>query len=312
MGTVIDRLEVTRAGWRSRHSALQLAVTAARRCLQESGQAADDVDLLINAGIYRDRNLAEPALAALIQQDIGAHPEDPHPDTHGTFSFDVANGTCGVLTAMQIADGFLRSRAIRRALIVASDADPGHRMTKDFPFSPAGTAMLCTWRDGDAGLGAIHWVNRFEDADAYSATVGLTGGRNVVRFDLAADLDVRLADAAADAVHGCLHEGSLSLGDVDAVVAAPAGQAYRDALAERLDITPERITVADDARMHTGALIAALARAAAGRVLMVAAGGGITAGAAIYRGEQPATGDVVGQRSQMVSTSTNAATANTR
>ena len=36
------------------------------------------MDLLINAGIYRDRNLGEPALAAMIQQDIGAHPEDPH------------------------------------------------------------------------------------------------------------------------------------------------------------------------------------------------------------------------------------------
>ena len=71
--------------------------------------------MLINAGIYRDRNMAEPALAALIQADIGAHPEDPHPDSHGTFSFDVANGVCGVLTALQIADGFLRSHAIQRA-----------------------------------------------------------------------------------------------------------------------------------------------------------------------------------------------------
>ena len=52
--------------------------------------------------------------------------------------------------------------------------------------------------------------------------------------------------------------------------------------------------MADDARMHTGGLIAALALAAAGRVLMVAAGGGITAGAAIYRGDRPATADVVG------------------
>jgi hypothetical protein len=48
--------------------------------------------------IYRDRNLGEPALAALIQDDISANPEDPHKNAHGTFSFDVANGTCGVLT----------------------------------------------------------------------------------------------------------------------------------------------------------------------------------------------------------------------
>ena len=92
MGTVIDRLDVTEGRWRTRHSALHLAVASARTCLQRAGRDPDDVDLLINAGIYRDRNLAEPALAALIQEDVGANPEDPHREGHGTFSFDVANG----------------------------------------------------------------------------------------------------------------------------------------------------------------------------------------------------------------------------
>jgi 3-oxoacyl-[acyl-carrier-protein] synthase III len=83
MGTVIDRLDITKGGWRSRHSALHLAVAAAKTCLQQAGRAPGDVDLLIIAGIYRDRNMGEPALAALIQQDIGANPEDPHDDVHG-------------------------------------------------------------------------------------------------------------------------------------------------------------------------------------------------------------------------------------
>ena len=78
MGTIIDRLGITRGGWRSRHSALHLAVAAAKSCLHEARRDADDLDLLVNAGIYRDKNLGEPALAALIQEDIGANPEDPH------------------------------------------------------------------------------------------------------------------------------------------------------------------------------------------------------------------------------------------
>src|ERR1700740_352993 len=121
MGTTIDRLNVTRGGWRARHSALRLAVTAAKTCLAGGQRDAPDVDLLINAGIYRDKNLGEPALAALIQEDVGANPEDPHAGAHGTFSFDIANGVCGVLTALQIVDGFLRTRSIHRALVVASD-----------------------------------------------------------------------------------------------------------------------------------------------------------------------------------------------
>ena len=104
MGTVIEQVSLTDGGWRTRHSALRLAVKAAKHCLHEAGRNADDIDLLINAGIYRDRNLAEPALAAMIQEDIGANPEDPHEQAHGTFSFDVSNGSCGVLTALQIVD----------------------------------------------------------------------------------------------------------------------------------------------------------------------------------------------------------------
>ena len=149
MGTVIEHLDVTRAGWRNRHSALHLAVAAAKTCLQRAGREPDDVDLLINTGIYRDKNLAEPALAALIQEDIGANPEDPHEDAHGTFSFDIANGTCGILAALQIVDGFLRSHTINCALVVTSDADPGRGMSEHFPFSPVGAALLCDWSDDD-------------------------------------------------------------------------------------------------------------------------------------------------------------------
>ncbi|PRC59962.1 3-oxoacyl-ACP synthase, partial [Mycobacterium sp. ITM-2017-0098] len=78
---------------------------------------------------------------------------------HGTFSFDVANGACGVLTALQIVDGFLRSRTIECALVVARDADPGRRHSESFPFAPAGAALLCDWSDDDYGLGPVHWLN---------------------------------------------------------------------------------------------------------------------------------------------------------
>ena len=189
MGTVIDQIALTRAGWRNRHSALHLAVTAAGECLRRARRSSDDVDLLINAGIYRDRNLAEPALAALIQQDIGANPEDPHADAHGTFSFDITNGTCGLLNGLQIVDGFLKSRVIDCALVVASDADPGHGMSEHFPFAPIGAALLCTWSDDDIGLREVHWINRPGGAESFTATVGLVDGRNILTFGQSDEID---------------------------------------------------------------------------------------------------------------------------
>ena len=288
MATVVDGLDVTHGGWRHRHNALHLAVAAARTCLDRAGRDAAEVDLLINAGIYRDRNLAEPALAALIQQDVGANPEDPHREGHGTFSFDIANGACGVLTALQIADGFLRSHTIDCALIVASDADPGRRRSEHFPFSAAGAALLCDWSDDEYGLGRVHWLNTPDDGESFCATVGLDDSRNVLRFAASAGMDEQFALAGAQVARRCLQEASLELSDVDVIVAAPARSGYRAALATHLGVPVDQIVVAADERMHTAALVAALRDGAdrlppGGRALLVTAGAGITAGAALYR-----------------------------
>lgn len=288
MGTVIEQIAVTEGRWRARRSALRLAVSTAKDCLERAGRSPREIDLLINAGIYRDRNLGEPALAAMIQEDIDANPEDPHSGTHGTFSFDVASGTCGVLTALQIVDGYLKSRTIQCALVVASDADPGHGMSEDFPFTPAGAALLCHWTDDDCGLEPIHWRAAPDGGESFNATVGLVDGRNVLRFSSTADQARRFADAAAAAVEECLRASALELDCVDAIVAAPAGRDFRCALADRLGVSADDVTVAGDAELHTASLAAAFDRAASavgpgGRMLLIAAGAGITAGAALYR-----------------------------
>lgn len=101
-------------------------------------------------------------------------------------------------------------------------------------------------------------------------------------------MDQRLAEAAAQVADECLRDSSLGLADVDVIVAAPARRAYRAALASRLGVPVERITVAGDEKMHTASLAVAFDNGAArlaegGRILLIAACAGVTAGAAIYR-----------------------------
>ncbi|ASL15170.1 3-oxoacyl-ACP synthase [Mycobacterium intracellulare] len=310
MGTIIDQVAIAHPRWRGRHSALHLAVAAGKDCLQRTGRDPHELDLVVNAGIYRDRNLGEPALAALIQDDIRANPEDPHSGAHGTFSFDIANGACGVLTALQIVDGFLRSGAVQLALIVASDADPGHGMSEHFPFSPAGAALLCRWTDDDYGLSPLSWVNTDESSDieSFAATVGFADSRNVLRFDQSNDIDERFAAAAASAVFACLQARSARLDDVDVIIAAPAEAGYRAALSDRLGVPIEKIAVAGDQHMHTAALAAAFGRQAeplpaGSQALFVVAGAGTTGGAALYR--QPPTASDPGRTARKVATWSN-------
>lgn len=291
MGTIIERVAIAHPRWRGRHSALHLAVAASKDCLQRAGRDPHELDLVVNSGIYRDRNLAEPALAALIQDDIRANPEDPHTGGHGTFSFDISNGACGVLTALQIVDGFLSSGAVELALIVASDADPGHEMSEHFPFSAAGAALLCRWTDEDYGLSSVSWVNAEEPVggtESFSATVGFADSHNVLRFSESDDMDERFAEVAAAATYKCLNAQSVRLADVDVLIAAPASHGYRSALSDRLGVPIDKVTVADDQHMHTAALGAAFERQAeplpvGSQALFVVAGAGTTGGAALYR-----------------------------
>jgi len=146
---------LTRSGLR-KATARSLADAAAKACLAQAGRRPGDVDMLINAGIYREDNMGEPALAALIQEDIGANLGEPPVGAHGTFSFDLLNGACGVITAIQLESGLLRSGVIRYGAIVTSDVEPDAGSRGAAALRPAGGAMLLGWDDGIAGFRLPH------------------------------------------------------------------------------------------------------------------------------------------------------------
>jgi len=109
MGARIEAVTALASHGLRKPTARRLADAATRACLAQAGRMPVDLDMLINAGVYREDSMGEPALAALIQEDIGANLGHPPIGGRGTFSFDLINGTCGVLTAIQVEAGFLRS-----------------------------------------------------------------------------------------------------------------------------------------------------------------------------------------------------------
>jgi 3-oxoacyl-[acyl-carrier-protein] synthase III len=289
MGTRLDRPALAAPALASRASARKLAERAAAAAIAGAGLDPCQIDLLLNVGLYHDRNLGEPALAALIQQDVGINPDDPHRGAHGSFSFDVANGACGVLTALRIADGFLRSGVIEHAVVVASDADPGRRMARHFPFSAYGAAVHCGWSDGSAGLAGCRFVRAAGEEAQLRARVSFEGRRNRLRVEQDPAFDVTAAAWAAKAADLVLGDASLRSSEVDLVVANPLTEAFLEGLASHLGIEPERVvTVRGAGAVHTAGLLVALDAAAeqgrlaeSKRVLLVSAGAGIVAGAAV-------------------------------
>jgi 3-oxoacyl-[acyl-carrier-protein] synthase-3 len=290
MATTIESVAVV-PGSRLHHSARKLADRAIRDALTAASIQPDDVDLLLEAGIFHDRVMGEPAMAALIQEDVGANPEDPHGEGHGTFSFDVANGSAGVLSSLQVVDGFLRAGTIRRAVIVAGDADPGRGMAAGFPHDPVGAALVCGWGLGEGGLAGFRWATVADAPARRHAVVQLEHGRNRLLVHQDDGFAAAAAACAGKVAAELLDEHGLRSDDVAAVAAAPFDAPFIDELVLHLGVAPDRFLRPGSVfRFHTAGLIAAMGEvdsrppAPAGEwVLLVAAGAGISAGAALLR-----------------------------
>lgn len=296
MGTTIEAVSTSRPTLRlGGTGAIKLAEDAAEACLERAGRCAADIDFIINAGIYRDNNIGEPAVASLIQEDIGANPDPPLQGGHGTFSFDVANGACGVLTAMHILDGFLNSGAIDLGIVVTADADPSlgtnwdfpfglvgsagrvSRSHKGFPFAPVGgAALLSHSEEPDRGFsrfafstfsefahllqGKVEWRQGPIPRAVADRVPALDGGSNEMRVEEKEGYAERCAECAAASTHPFLQSAGLGPLDIDLLVPSPTPSGFPDLYAEAVEIPADRVARVDERfeRVHTAGPIAAI------------------------------------------------------
>ncbi|MEU7600644.1 hypothetical protein AB0B78_31565 [Streptomyces sp. NPDC040724] len=270
------------------------AVDAAQQCLDAASLEPSDLHMLVHVGLYREDNVVEPALAALVQEAIGMRPDylltrDPFTG----FSFDLMNGDCGFLTAVQIAQAFLAPGGPQNMLVVAADGHPSGRPHPGFPYAEAGSAALLTLSDSGGGFGRVTLgsdrgqpVQRRGYLDL--ATMGTEGRRTVT---IEQDLDVpALTSRAVDAAAARLREGGADPERTLLITSLPTPRFGID-IADALGLPETAAVTLDgvDADPRTSALPLAYHRAAGtGRfeaydtVLFVAADAGSTIATALY------------------------------
>jgi len=307
MGTRIEAASALTSHGLRKPTARRLADAATRTCLAQAGKEPGDVDMLINAGIYREDNMGEPALAALIQEDIGANLGQPPIGGRGTFSFDLLNGICGVISAIQLESGLLRSGVIRLGAIVASDVDPNLKNPRAAFLRPAGGAMLLGWDDSLAGftdfymetfpeyeglfMSGLVWQERHGHRVPQRAT-----GQHQMIIEEKPGYQARLADCAEEVIRRFLRRLGMGLDEIDLLVPAPSSADFLDTLRARLGVPSDRVAyITEDLEgaYTTGPIAALQAAIRSGRLgearntLMLAAGAGITVALALYRQTPP-------------------------
>ena len=215
----------------------------------------------------------------------------------GTFSFDVRNGACGLLTGIHLVDGMLASGTVELGMVVASDIDPEPGVSEGFVFSAVGGAILLSADDSRPGFSSFEFETFPEFADLFQSYMDwqedapggeIDHGGNVLTIEIAESYATRAIDCAESTARQLSAANGLDLSQLDLLVATASVPGFADGLAKRLGVSLDRVASPSDdlAGAHTAAPAVALESVrfeGARTALFVSAGAGITVVAALYR-----------------------------
>lgn len=274
-----------------------LAVEAGQRALKSAGSA--DIDAVVLATTTPDQPC--PATAPDVAARLGLG---------GAAAFDVAAVCSGFLYGLAAASGLIASGTAERVLLIAADAfttliDPQDRSTAVIFADGAGAVVLRAGRPGEAGavgplvLGSDGELSHLIEVPAGGSRQRSTGRPAPPRehyFRMSGRDTYRHAvEHMTAASRTAVERAGWQLTDVDRFAAHQANARILSAVADRLDIPPQRRLSNIEHVGNTGGasipLLLAQAvqdgRLAPGhRVLLTAFGGGLAWGATTLRWPQ--------------------------
>ena len=283
----------TRTGIGQRHVAAEgeatsdLALAASRQALAAAGLAPEDVDLIVVATTTPD--VIFPSTACILQDKLGAR---------GGPAFDVQAVCSGFVYALSIADGMLRSGAVRNALVVGADIysrilDWTDRKTCVLFGDGAGAVVLVPSDEPGILATRLHADGSQRGMLCVPGQVrnGTVWGDPFVHMDGQAvfKFAVRVLTEVADEA---LAAAAMPRSGIDWLIPHQANLRIMDATSKRLGIARERVVVTVDRHANTSAASIPLALDEAVRdgrirdgqhVMMLGVGGGFTWGSALVR-----------------------------
>lgn len=298
-----DEWIVERTGIRERHivekgvATSDLAVEAARACLEKRGIGADEIEVIIVATVTPD--MMFPATACLVQDKLGAK---------GAWGFDLSAACSGFPYALQVGAKLVETGAHKKVLVIGADVmssviDYTDRSTCIIFGDGAGAVLLEPGVDSEIGL-----IDFWHEIDGSGASaLNMPGGGSLhppTAETVAAKMHYVHQDGAAvykfavrkmaEAAEVLLTRNGLTGGDLSCFIPHQANKRIILSTAERLGLKEERVVINIDRFGNTTAATIPMAMQTAlddGRlkkgdlVLLASVGAGFTVGATLLQWE---------------------------
>jgi len=242
MGTLIDMVSVVRPRFSfSPGNSIRLSVRAARQCLDYAGIDPGNLGLLINTGIYRHKNTGEPAIAALIQEKIASgKPVKNNPvNSKNTFSFDLNNGGCGLLTGIEIVQGLINSGEISYGMVVTGDSEPFYGLSTEFAFYAAAAAIILSKSPDSRGFTMFRTYSFPEySGELISQTFYRTvswnrRGKNILDIRQKESYPDLCVDCAVKSLFRFLEECGKTLNEIDLIIPSQSPPGFTNKMKNR-------------------------------------------------------------------------------
>jgi 3-oxoacyl-[acyl-carrier-protein] synthase III len=305
MGTIIKMVSVSKPLFSfSSGGSIELSARAAKQCVRAAGIDPCDIGLLINTGVYRHKNTGEPAIAALIQKRIGANSAKISEGysiintNKSTFSFDLNNGGCGWLTAIQITDGLLQTGEIKNGMIVTGDSEPFRGLSENFRFEEAAASIILSNTSGNNGFSffrSYSYTGHHEEfiSNTYFGHMpGKWGKKNILTVRQQGSFLDSCIDRAVESLDKYLEETGLHLNEIDLIISSQSPGGFVSALNKRSGLNDKLVETGKpgNKEFHTAGPAFALKKvwddnrfASSKTILFLTVGAGINVSFALYR-----------------------------
>jgi 3-oxoacyl-[acyl-carrier-protein] synthase III len=291
----IESVGILPAGSDSTGDAVSMLAAAARECFMRSRYHRRDVELIINAGVYRNDFLCEPAVASLVAGRLQSDDDRHGSADPGTLAFDLTCGSLGLLQACFVAANMMASGRFRTAMVMAAEIELNRDgcPTKRLGLQETGTALILdSSTDDGPGFGNFHFQSFTGHIHQFASHSAVTGGTTGLSFERDPAFETSCLACIRECVEGLLRRERIDRSELAVVFPPLMSAAFVSQLARILDMPSDRMVFppAGARDLYTSSLAVALhtareeRRVRPGHIgLLIGVGSGIQVGCATYR-----------------------------